>query len=115
MPHPSTGLPRNYRSLPSLGRGKVPNALRRAELVIPVPEAFQKMGVREQTVCRWKGQNPGMGRASRSGDDFFYNAGRFHTGKPLVEAVMVVDQLLVIQSQQMENGGMEIMYTDSIF
>ena len=55
-----------------------------------------------------------MRRASRSGDDIFYNAGRFHTGKPLVEAVMVVDQLLVIQSQQMENGGMEIIYMNNV-
>ena len=48
------------------------------------------------------------------GKDFLHDTGMLHGGEPMVKPVVVIDQFLVIQTQQMENGSMEITYTHSI-
>ena len=42
-------------------------------------------------------------------------AGGKYAGEPFVESVMVINQLLVIQSQKVQDRGMEIVDTDTVF
>lgn len=50
-----------------------------------------------------------------SGDQFADDTGRFDAGEFLVEALIFVEEAVVVEAEELQNGGVEVADVDRVF